>query len=324
MKSKTITRKNFLKTSSLSLLGFGAINTIGANCGYKRSEFPANSENDNLVRTISYNIFNGAIGYKGINSHELPEGENSSLVRKARELGQIAKRIMLELQLYSPNIINFSESCDEAVVAEMAKMLNMNYVHFNGGKDSKGHFPGSILTSYDIVSYENRPFVDKAKNNPKELFTRHWGKAKLRLPTGDIISVHSAHLWPFKKEENDTKIRLNEINELLKSINEDLNSDSKSALLQGDLNHEPGTVEYDELNKDILTDIFKSVGQGNGHTHSSINPNKRIDFIYAAGDIVKSAKQCVTLFEGHFRMNNDDARGFALSDHLPVLADFEI
>jgi hypothetical protein len=30
------------------------------------------------------------------------------------------------------------------------------------------------------------------------------------------------------------------------------------------------------------------------------------------------------LFEGSFRMNNEDPKGFALSDHIPVLADFEL
>lgn len=326
--SSPVTRKIFLKRSSLSFLGLGLLplGTLAINCNKTQASIASGGYNSNeaTLRSISYNIFNGAIGYKGINGRDLPEGDDSILVKTARDMGQIPKRIMMELALYQPNIINFSESPNEEVVAAMAKILNLNYAFFPGAKKGDGHFPGSILTNYEIVSSETRPFVNKSQNNPAELFTRHWGKAKLRLPNGKNITVHSAHLWPFKKEDNDTAIRLKEIKEMLASIKYDLNNQSDSVLLQGDLNHTPDTMEYKRLGDGGLTDAFKAVGQGDGYTHSSIKPDKRIDYIYAAGALSKSIKNCSPLFEGDFRMNNEDPKGFALSDHIPVIADFEL
>ncbi len=191
-------------------------------------------------------------------------------------------------------------------------------MYFSGG------FSGAILTTYEIISSENRPFQNKNLNNPKELFTRHWGKAKLRLPNGKIITVHSAHLWPFKKEENDTRIRLAEIKELIASIKHDLANNSDIVLLQGDLNHTPDTEEYKSLNSAGLVDAFTAAGSGDGYTSNSIKPSKRIDFIYAIRTLSGHIKNCRPLFEGNFRMNNEDPKGFALSDHLPVLAAFEL
>ena len=316
-----IPRKTFLKQSSLSVLG---LSLFGGSLPYKNNVVTGsnskenNDNNEKTIRLIAYNIFNGCIGYKGINGRELPPGKNSDLVKAARDMGQISQRIMLELALYKPNIINFSEGPKEDVVAKMAKMLNLNYAYFPGG------FPGAILTTYEIISSENRPFQNKNRNNPKELFTRHWGKAKLRLPNGKAITVHSAHLWPFKKEDNDTRLRLSEIKELIASIKYDLANGSDSVLLQGDLNHTPDTEEYKSLKSAGLVDAFAARGDGDGYTTNSIKPSRRIDFIYAIGNLSERIKDCMPLFEGSFRMNNEDPKGFALSDHIPVLADFEL
>lgn len=324
-----LTRKTFLKQSSLSFLSFSVLPFSASALNFSNTAINSigkgkHSDNEKRIRSITYNVFNGAIGYKGINGRELPENENSILVKTARDMKQIPKRIMLELALYQPNIINFSESPNEDVVAEMAKILNLNYAFFPGAKSGEGHFPGSILTNYEIINFETRPFLNKSANNPEELFTRHWGKAQLRLPNGKTITVHSAHLWPFNKEKHDTEIRLNEIKELLASIRYDLKNNSDSVLLQGDLNHAPDTPEYRSLNSGELVDTFKAVGTGDGYTINAIKPAKRIDFIYAAGALSKCIKACRPLFEGAFRMNNEDPKGFALSDHIPVVTDFDL
>lgn len=324
-------RKTFLKKSSLSLLGLSTLPSITANTmrnvfteeviGAKQTE----KTPEKTIRTIAYNIFNGGIGYKGINGHALPEGEESLLVKAARDKGQIPKRIMLELALYDPHIINFSESAKEFVVANMAKYINYNYVHFTGGKNGLGNYPGSILTPFEIVYSENRPFVNKEANDSDELFTRHWGKAYIRLPNGELISVHSAHLWPFNKEKKDGEIRLAEIDEILKSIDYDLKHNVKSVLLQGDLNHAPDTPEYKKYIDGGMLDTFdKARVKDNLNTVNSIKLTRRIDYIFAKGKIQNQVSDHRVLFEGNFRTNNDDPMSYALSDHLPVLMEFEI
>lgn len=272
-----------------------------------------------MIRSISYNVFGGK-GYKGINGHELPPGEDSILVKAAREMGQIPKRIALELALYRPNIINFSESPREDVVAAIAETLNCDYVFFPGGNSG---CPGSILTNYEIISSENEPLIHQDGNHSKKLFTRHWGKAKLRLPDGKNLTVHSAHLRPFRKSPDDTEIRLAEIKEILDAVQDDIANGSDSVLLQGDLNHVPDTPEYEALINGGLMDAFCIGGQGDGYTINSIIPTRRIDYIFCAGELSQQRMDCKVLFEGNFRMNTEDPKGYALSDHLPVLADFE-
>lgn len=321
-------RKTFLNKSSLSLLGLSTFPSIVVNS--IRNEFSNKNvsfkkPDKTSIRTLTYNIFNGGIGYKGINGLELPEGEESVLVKTARDMGQIPKRIMLELALYEPHIINFSESAKEFVVANMAKSINYNYVHFPGAKNGLGGFPGSILTPFEVIYSENRPFVNKETNNTDKLFTRHWGKAIIRFPNGELITVHSAHLWPFKKEEKDTEIRLAEIEELLKSIDYDLEHNTKSVLLQGDLNQIPDSQEYRKYIEGGMFDTFgKARAKDNLNTINSIKPTARIDFILAKGKIESQITDHRVLFEGNFRINTDDPSSYALSDHLPVLVEFEI
>ncbi len=316
---RLVTRKAFLKQSSLSLLGAGLLPFAGAVASPVEplsSNPGTNNTGNKQLRTVMYNVFNGCIGYKGINGTALPPGDESTLVKTAREMGQIPKRMAMELALYKPDIINFCEGPSEEVVADMAGMLNLHYAYFPGG------FPGAVLTRYEIISAENRPFLHKERNNPAALFTRHWGRVKLRLPDGNIVSVHSAHLWPFRKEENDTQVRLKEIREIIASIQHDLANGCDSVLLQGDLNHTPDMPEYKSLQGVGLVDTFTKHTTGDGYTFDTINPTRRIDYIYAAGTLATQLQRSATLFEGNFRMNNQDPRSFALSDHIPVLADF--
>lgn len=322
----SITRKNFLKHSALSLLALSPMGHLGLNFDEQRPKLAdaKNSTNGNTVRTIEYNIFNGGIGYKGFNNTKpFPEEEEYELVSAARDQGQIPRRIALQLKLYKPDIISFCESASEDTIKEMAKWLNMNYAYFPGAKNGQGHYPGTILTHYEIVNSESRPFVDKENNNPKELFTRHWGKAKIRLPDGEIITVHSVHPLPFTANGGKA-IRLAEIDELLKSIHYDLDHNTKSVILQGDMNLTPDSEGYKKLIEGGLTDAFTTVGQGIKYTATSKDPHVRIDYIFAIGPIASKLAKYRPLYEGPFRIYPDDPKSFALSDHIPTLVDFEI
>lgn len=317
-------RKSFLKQSAFSLVGLAPL--VGRMPAFGSSPITPAKGRSTSFRTIEYNIFNGAIGYQGINGRNLPDNEDTLLLRTARELGQIPRRMALELALYKPDILSFCESASKPVVMKIQDYLGMKHcAYFPGAKDGKGHYPGTILTNYEILSMENRPFVNKKNNDPEELFTRHWGKATLRLPNNKTLTVHTAHLWPFNKVDKDREIRMAEVNELVKAIHYDLDhNNADSVLLQGDLNQAPDTPEHQKFLDGGLSDIFTEAGSGNGFTATSNKPHTRIDYIYAIGAIAKKATTCRPLYEGHFRMNNDDPKAFALSDHIPVLADFTI
>lgn len=236
--------------------------------------------------------------------------DDRPLAKIAVQKGQMARRLAMELALYDPDIINFSESPSEAIAKEIAGYLGMNHVRFPSG----GSWPGTLLSKFEISESENVPL---GSERPKDLFTRHWGRGTLKLPNGESLIVHSAHLYPGA----DPAIRLQEVRAMLASMKDDLAS-GRSMLLIGDLNHGPDTEEYRLWMDAGWIDTFTKVGQGEGLTIKADTPQYRIDYVLATGPLANRITEARPLFEGAFRVNVADEGSFALSDHLPQLAVF--
>ncbi|MCG6156820.1 endonuclease/exonuclease/phosphatase family protein [Rubinisphaera margarita] len=252
------------------------------------------------LRVIAYNIY----ACKGWPA-------DRPLAKRAVNQGQMARRLAMELALYEPDIINFSESPSEEITKEIAGYLGMNHVRFPSG----GNWPGTLLSKFEITESANAPL---GYERPKDLFTRHWGRGVVQLPDGEPLIVHSAHLYPVA----DPTVRLKEIPAMLKSMKPDLDA-GRSMLLIGDLNHGPDTEEYKLWTDAGWVDTFAKVGAGKGLTIKADRPEYRIDYVMAAGPIAKRIRESRPLFEGNFRVNVDDPESFALSDHLPQLAVFD-
>lgn len=253
------------------------------------------------LRVITYNIF-GLTGWPA----------DRGRTKKAVALGQMAQRMAMELALYEPDIIHFSESPKEELTREIAERLGMHHVRFPGA----GHWPGTLLSKFEIVESQNVPMTGE---RPKELFTRHWGKAIVELPGMGPVIVHSAHLFPTA----DTTIRLQEIRTMIEAMRPDLDS-GRSILLMGDLNHGPETEEHQLWLDAGLVDTFVKVGQGEGLTFRADIAQWRIDYVMAAGALAEKVVESRPLFEGAFRLAIDDKESFSLSDHIPQLAVFHL
>jgi endonuclease/exonuclease/phosphatase family metal-dependent hydrolase len=254
------------------------------------------------LRVIAYNVYK-CTGWPN----------QRPLAQQAVKLGQMPRRLADELALYEPDIINFSESPEEAVVKEIADRLGMKYVYFPSGQN----WPGTLLTSLEIVASKNCPVIGGER--PKDLFTRHWGMAEVRLRDGRTLIVHSAHLRPGAEPE----IRQREISQMLRSMEADLEAE-RPMLLIGDLNHSPEQPEYEMWKEAGWIDTFAQVGKGDGATIKADLPDRRIDYVWAAGPIAKRMVESRPLYQGAFRLNIADQQSFALSDHLPQLAVFEM
>lgn len=252
------------------------------------------------LRVIAYNVY-VCTGWP----------KDRARAKEATAAGQMPARFAMELALYKPDIINFSESPSEAIVAQIAEHLGMNHVRFPSG----GNWPGTLLSRYEISDVKNCPVLEGER--PKDLFTRHWGQATVKLPGGESIVVHSAHLHP-----SDSSLRLREISAMTAAMQSDLEA-GRSLLLMGDLNHTPDTKEYQMWLDAGWIDTFTKAGQGDGLTIQADDPQRRIDYVLAAGPIAERIAESRPLFEGAFRTNPADAESFALSDHLPQLAVFE-
>lgn len=274
---------------------------IGAGLALNNAYLFADAPSQKTLRVIAYNVFK-LTGWP----------QQRRLARQAVANGQMAKRLAMELALHKPDIINFSESPSEELTKEVAKLLGMNHVRFPSG----GSWPGTLLSKYEMVDARNAPVRGE---RPKELFTRHWGRATIKLPDGDPLIIHSAHLYPTA----DPKIRLKEIRAMIESMKADLKA-GHSMLLIGDLNHNPDTEEYKLWTDAGWIDTFAKVGQGKGLTIKADVPKWRIDYVMATGQIAERVTESRPLFEGAFRLNINDKESFALSDHLPQLAVFNL
>ncbi|WP_417749601.1 endonuclease/exonuclease/phosphatase family protein [Rosistilla oblonga] len=232
------------------------------------------------------------------------------LAKLAVKKGQMADRLALELALHEPDVVNFSESPSEAITQAVAEKLRMHHVRFPSG----GNWPGTLLSRFPIAHSQNAPLGGP---RPKDLYTRHWGRAELQMPSGDPLIVHSAHLFPGA----DPAVRLKEIRTMLKSMKSDFDA-GRSMLLIGDLNHGPDTDEYKLWIDAGWIDTFAAVGKGEGLTFTADNPRYRIDYVMAAGPIAQRITESRPLLEGAFRVDSQDPESFALSDHIPQLAVF--
>ena len=291
----TISRRNFFGQSAIALAGAGTLNlTQAARRPNAQTKFTV----------IAYNVY-GCNGWP----------KDNAMAMKAREAGQMPTRFAHELALYDPDIITFSESPEEAVVREIAKKLGMIYTFF----PSAGNWPGALLTRHHIVDTRNLPLNGK---RPDNMFTRHWGKATVRLPDGTAVIVHSCHFFPHDKPEAGI-IREQEISQILIAVKQDIRN-GRSVILMGDLNHTPEMPEYKMWMDDGWVDTFAKVGEGSGLTIRPDIPERRIDYVLAKGPICANILVSRPLFEGKFRTNPADPKSFALSDHLPQLAVFAV
>jgi len=280
-------RRSFFKTTSLGVVA----TSLNPMSGFAQW-FP-----EKKIVTITYNVFQ----FKGY-----PKTDDTQFILKDMKV-QMADRMALELALYAPHIITFQEAPEEEEVQRVAEKLGMNYVYFQGG------FPGAVLTKFEIISTQNCPLV--SMNQPGDLFSRHWGKVILKTQHEEI-HLYSIHMHPSNDE-----IRGREVAEVLRVMKNDLDH-GKMVVFQGDFNHEPIQDEYEQWEKAGLIDCYVQKGVEQRNTIKSTFPNRTVDYVWVNKPLEKRLLRCRVLFEGNFRTNPMDERSVALSDHLPVLAEF--
>ncbi|MCK5208727.1 MAG: hypothetical protein KAQ79_11920, partial [Cyclobacteriaceae bacterium] len=71
-----------------------------------------------------------------------------------------------------------------------------------------------------------------------------------------------------------------------------------------------------------LIDCYAEKGVEQRNTIKSTFPNRTVDYIWVNNRLEQRLLRCRVLFEGNFRTNPMDERSIALSDHLPVMAEF--
>jgi len=293
-------RREFLKAALAGSLACGS--------GCSRLGIAPGRGGGPRLRTITYNVY----ACYGWVPDEAKFKQRRDAARDKTVMVEMAGRFAEALRPFGADIITFQESPAEWVIAEIAGRLRMRHVFFPSG----GNWPGAVFTPHEIVEAKNCPIVGGVR--PKDLFTRHWGRAVLKTPLGELV-LHSAHLHP-----SDDAVRAREVAEILKVMEKDFTA-GRLFLFQGDLNHTPMRPEYARWLAAGLVDTFKTAGSGSEITmpRPTGEAPKRIDYVWAHGAMAQRAREVRVLNERPFCLDPNNPAAFALSDHLPVMATFE-
>ena len=290
-------RRTFLSISALGMMG--GLTRRGAAAQQARVRFC----------TIAYNV----LAFRGY-----PDNE-ATRARLAADRPTMPERMAEALKVFNPQLITFKEGPSKELTARFAKALGMQHAWFPPGccEDSAqypGGFPGAVVTPYSIVEAVSRPSAGAP--HPAELFTRHLGRARLVTPFGPL-QVISAHFHPREHE-----IRMREAAAVIALIAQ--LRESGPVLMQGDLNHTPDTPEYKVWLDAGLVDVAAAYGLKNAPTSSSATPRQRIDYIWATPDLATQATAARVLNAPPYLLATDRPDAYALSDHLPVMAEFHM
>ncbi len=287
-----ITRRVFLSTTAAALAA---------------SALPVHGQGVGRLRTISYNV----LAFRG---YPRTKTTRDFLDSRVGEHPELTARALKE---FAPDIVTLQEGPAEELVKRFAAELEMNYVWFPGGWEGNdtypGGFPGAVITPYPIVDSESRPSAGVPHD--ATLFTRHLGRAELKTPFGrlHVVSVH------FHASDHDA--RMKEAAAVVALI--DKLHVSGPVLLQGDLNHRPEDPEYAVWKDAGLIDVAANHGMGQAPTFSSTNPSGHIDYIWATPELGGTSTHAEVLNSPPFAPKPDDVGSYALSDHMPVLVDFD-
>jgi endonuclease/exonuclease/phosphatase family metal-dependent hydrolase len=181
------------------------------------------------------------------------------------------------------------------LTAELAALTGMTGYFNNNFFFQGGEYGNAVLTRFPILSSTNSHYQ---MIRPKE----QRGIIQLTLDVkGRKVLFMVTHI-DYRGDDTERLLNADEIRKLIKPYG------SIPMILCGDFNDTPGSRTYRKIHE-MFADTWELVGQGQALTYSSINPHKRIDYIW-----IPQNKSIIPLKAW---VPNTKA-----SDHFPLVADF--
>lgn len=247
---------------------------------------PAPSE----IRVMSYNIHHGASG-----------SDVLDLERIAREIEAGGAQI-IGLQEVDRHWSSRSNYEDQA--AWLAARLDMHYAYAanldlapEAGRTDRRQYGTAVLSKFPILSSENH-LLTNIQYAEKPTEQRGLLETVINV-AGTHVSFYNTHLDHRRSEQRQLQVK-----EILGITSES----NRPAVLVGDLNATPQSTEMQQLMASF-TDVFAALGQDGDYTMPVENPDRRIDYILARGEIEPRKAEVIQT---------------AASDHLPVIADISV
>jgi endonuclease/exonuclease/phosphatase family metal-dependent hydrolase len=266
------------RPSLVLLTSAAAIALVGSALAIGR-ELTTDPQSDLATQTASLTLVSWNLHY-GVD----PYGEV--------DLEQIARSI----EEHNPSIITLQEVSRGWVIAGgtdmatwLAQRLDMKVAYAPAADRQFGNVVLSNLPMTNITTI-NLPYG----NGPQE---RSAISVDIALPTG-TLRVTSAHLQSKDRIPN----RLDQIEALLTA-----QTDTPPLIIAGDFNAQPGSAEIQEMTNAGLISAQDVSGDPSALTDPSINPVKRIDWVFG---------------RGVFFINTEVLPDALSSDHLPLVVIF--
>lgn len=177
--------------------------------------------------------------------------------------------------------------------AELAKLTGMNVCFEKNIDYQGGEYGNAVLTRFPILEKKNTLYKMSPHREQRGLLY-----VVLELHGRKLLFLNT-HLDYLK---DDRPMNLKQMKETLDA------HPNLPVIFCGDFNDTPGSRTHKRLSE-FLTDTWQKVGNGNGHTFSSVNPAKRIDYIWISKEFL-AIKAWVP--QSH------------ASDHLAVVAEFAL
>ena len=158
------------------------------------------------------------------------------------------------------------------MLAWLSQRLNMPYVW---GPTADPFWGNAILSRYPIKDVLLYAMPNNDVVRPQRGFivaTIDLGDQALR-----VITTHLHHVGV------DGELRVPQVQAILAAW-----ANQPATIILGDLNARPEAIEMQMMRDAGLVDSFRSVGQGNGLTFGSDQPDRRIDYIYHTRDLSSS------------------------------------
>lgn len=178
---------------------------------------------------------------------------------------------------------------------ELAALTGMHAFFERNITYQGGDYGNAILTRLPVVKEENIHLRMIREGEQR-------GVVRMVLAAGGReIVLMNTHI-DYRPDDEERLLNVEQFKEIAAT------GDDRPTIIVGDFNDRPGSRTHGMM-KEMFTDAWETAGKGDGFTFRSDRPDRRIDYVWVAGDIkVLNAWIPQTL----------------ASDHLPLVVDLEV
>ncbi len=252
------------------------------------SEKIVNEPSADTIRVLNYNIRYG----RGMDD-----------VLDLRRIAQIIKDTEADLVALQEVDVGVERSFQIDLMKVLSGYTGLEPVFYKNIPHQGGEYGNGILSRFPIYSSRNYHIVVDGEGEQRGLLQTEIVIDDLKIA---FMNTHLDH------RPDDTQ-RLMSVEQII---------DTKRAyrgmpiIVTGDFNDTPGSQTHLNM-KEYFTDVWEHHGEGDGYTFSSINPNRRIDYVFYSNELTVEGSPQI-------RPVSIEVLQTEASDHLPILAIFVI